>query len=142
MLISPRPKANGHDKNPDAPGATFEDEDKGPINVEQRLAAMHYLGPGNRGIHRTQLQCTASLLRSGCPTEDVVDRVLGATQAAVAKDARTAKWDWNAERLAIQRMCFDLISKNPELSVLLPDDLGARFEEALANGRTPRVVFA
>jgi hypothetical protein len=140
VLIPPRPKANGHDKH----AASVRDfaSRKTPVDVDQRLADMRFEGGDETGIHWTQLQCTASLLRFGCPVDDVVDTVLDATRRAVAGDPRTAKWDWTGEERGIRRMCYDLINKNPELAALLPDALSGPFQAALEKGRRPRITFA
>jgi AAA domain len=117
--------------------------EKTPVDVAERLAAMRFKGRGDSAVHTTQLACTASLLRSGCTVDHVVAEVLEATRKAVAGDARTAKWSWATEELEVRRMCTDFISNlHPELSVLLPDELRAKFEAAIAAGKTPKVVYA
>jgi putative DNA primase/helicase len=74
---------------------------------------MEFQGAGDNSVHITQLHVTASLLRSGVPVEDVVAEVLEATRRAVANDPT---WDWDDEKLTIERMCYDFVSKNPELA--------------------------
>ena len=96
-------KANGHDHG-------SEDGTPEPVDVEARLSAMQFEGPGDTGIHNTQLAVTASLLRAGVTVDCVVDDVTAATQRAVAGDPRTAAWDWKAERWCIERMAYDLKS--------------------------------
>jgi AAA domain len=132
---------NGHDHTK---GVPFPGEDrKVPVDIEARLAAMTFHGAGDSGINITQLHCTASLLRSGIPVKDVVADILQATRNATASDLRAAKWDWNDERLAIERLCYNFISKNPELSPLLPHDLAAAWNDRLAEGRTKlRIVHS
>jgi AAA domain len=124
---------NGHDR---AAGEPRLRESKAPVDAEARLAAMQYQGAGDDGVHLTQLHCTASLLRSGVPVDEVVAEVLRATRNAAANDPRTAKWDWSEERLTVERLCYDFISKNPELFSLLPDDLARAWSDRLAEGRT------
>jgi len=140
VLIEPLPaksKGNGHDTAPPS------GPERGPIDVDARLAAMQFKGPGDSAIHLTQLHCTASLLRSGCPVEDVVHAALEATRRAVADDPRAAPWDWAAEEQDIRGMCFGFINKNPELFELLPDGLRAAWEERLTAGRTQlKVTYA
>jgi hypothetical protein len=123
------PKANGHDTAADVP------DNKEPIDVDARLANMSYKGAGLSGIHVTQVQCTASLLRSGVPVEDVVAHVLQATRRAVANDPRVADWDWTAEQHAIETMCYGFINKNRELASLLPDKLFAAWQDRLDAGK-------
>jgi hypothetical protein len=132
---------NGHDHAGGAPRPS--DKAKTPVDAEARLAAMAFQGAGDSGIHVTQLQVTASLLRSGTPVEDVVADVLQATRNATTGDPRAAKWDWSGERLTIERLCYDFISKNPELFALLPDDLATAWNDRLAEGRTNlRIVYS
>jgi hypothetical protein len=131
ILTSVERATNGHDHTEGAPRSS--EKTKAPVDVEARLAGMRFHGAGNHGIHITQLHCTASLLRSGVPVEDAVAEVLEATRRAVANDP---KWDWNEETLTIERLCYDFISKNPELFALLPDDLATAWSDRLAEGRT------
>jgi AAA domain len=111
-------------------------ERKPPIDVEARLAAMKFGGPGDSSIHMTQLSVTASLLRSGVALEETTRIVLEATRAAVANDPA---WNWRREELKILRMGCDFVFKNPELANLLPDDWQAPFAAALAAGRRPDI---
>jgi hypothetical protein len=123
-------KTNGHDKD------TSAREFKPPINIEARLAAMTFEGPGDSAVHPTQLSVAASLLRNGVTLEETTRTVLEATRTAVANDPT---WNWQHEELAILRMGADFIVKNPELAVLLPDKWRGPFEAALAEGRRPDV---
>jgi RecA-family ATPase len=138
-LFTRRARGNGRDHH-----SPFEQPaEKTPVDVAERLAAMRFKGRGDNAVHTTQLACTASLLRDGCTVDHVVVEVLEATRKAVAGDARAAKWNWATEELEIRRMCADFISSlHPELCVLLPDELRAKFEAAIAAGKTPKVVYA
>jgi AAA domain len=121
------------------PQANSTDEpsnDAGPVNVEERLAAMRFKGSGSSAIHITQLQCTASRLRSSIAVENVVTEIYAATQRCVAGQPAAADWDWRDEKRKIERMCFDFINKNPELVSLLPDNLFAAWQERLSAGET------
>jgi hypothetical protein len=130
---------NGHDQH-----SPFVNEGKRttPVDVDARLAAMKFEGSGETSVHRTQLQTTAALLRTGSPLEDVVADVLEATCNAVRNDPRAAKWDWRQEEHNIRRMCCDFVNKAPELSAVLPEPLRASFEAALAAGKTAKIVYA
>jgi hypothetical protein len=132
------------DPKPQTPGdrAGSDAERKAPIDVDARFAAMRHKGTGDAAIHWTQLQCSASLLRCGCPVDDVVFTVLEATRRAVADDLTAANWNWAEEEHKIRGQCTDHVSKNPELSLMLPDDLRTPFEAALAAGKKPKVVFS
>jgi DNA polymerase I-like protein with 3'-5' exonuclease and polymerase domains len=86
---------------------------KPPIDVEARLAAMAFQGPGDSGVHQTQLQVTASLLNYGTPLEDVVNFVLEATQTAVGDAGQN--WDWQHEEHELRGMCKTWLEKHPEI---------------------------
>ena len=81
----------------------FGEENKPPIDVDQRLADMRYKGEGETGVHKTQLSVTAALLNRGVPIDDVVERVLTATRRAAGRDGDG--WDWYAEEQKILGMC-------------------------------------
>jgi phage/plasmid-associated DNA primase len=80
-----------------------------PLDVEAELAAMTH-GDGHHGVHATQVRCTASLLSQGVPIEEVVDRVLYATERAAPSGE---VWNWKKERIAIHRMCETWLQKHP-----------------------------
>lgn len=94
---------------------------------------------GDASIHPTQLACTASLLRRGTPVEETVDTVLEAIRQATDGNPACARWDWVDERIKVEKMCFSLISKNPELSDRLPEGLRRLFEKRLDNGLRPSI---
>jgi hypothetical protein len=110
-----------------------------PVDVDARLAAMAYLGPGDSAIHPTQLHCMGSLVRSGLSLDMATEVVLDATRQAVAADPRCGEWDWGHEEQEIWRMGADLVNKHPELSHTLPDELRTKFEEARCAGKRVRV---
>jgi RecA-family ATPase len=140
-LLTRKPRAtNGHDRAEGEPQPS--DEYKALIDVDQRLADMRFKGDGDAGIHLTELQCTASLIRCGCPVDDTVFTVLEAVRKCTANDDRAQNWDWGQEEIDIRQMCCDLVNKNPELSPMLPDSLCLQFEAAIAAGRRPKVVHA
>jgi hypothetical protein len=137
-MFARKDRSNGHDRH-----APFtENKRTTPIEVDERLAAMRFQGPGETSIHLTQLQVTAALLRTRTPLEDVVADVLEATCKAVRNDPQTAKWDWQQEEHDIRRMCCDFVTKAPELSAVLPESLRAAFEAVLAQGKTAKIVYA
>ncbi|MGY4286689.1 hypothetical protein ACVWXO_005909 [Bradyrhizobium sp. LM2.7] len=53
---------------------------KPPIDVEQRLAQMIYMGSGESSIHQTQIQCAAAMLSRGMAVDEVVPIILEATR--------------------------------------------------------------
>jgi RecA-family ATPase len=128
-----KPAPNGHAK-PNGSG--------GPVDVDERLAAMRYEGPGDTSIHVTQLACTGSLVRSGVPMDDVVDQVMSATRDCMRDDPRAAGWNWDDEERDVRGMCYDLVDDSPELGAMLPDGLRAQFNSVLAQGKRAKIIHA
>ena len=126
----------------------FGEENKPPIDVDQRVADMRYKGEGETGIHKTQLSVTAALLNRGVPIDDVVERVLAETRRAAGKDGDG--WDWYAEELKILGMCESWRKKYPQeehpqqtapQEQIEPADLWGNFEPAaLPRGLLPKVI--
>lgn len=75
---------------------------KPPLDVEQALVAMHYLGEGDSGIHQTQLRVSASLASQDIDEDEIVAILLDATRAAAGRHGST--WNWRREEAAIRRM--------------------------------------
>ena len=115
---------------------------QGPVNVEERLADIQHEGPGDSGVHLTELSVTASLLRTGMSVQAAVLTVLEEMQRSMANDHRVAMWDWAAEKLLIERKCYSFVQKHPELSYALPDDLREPFERWLRNGDRPALIYS
>jgi hypothetical protein len=109
-----KPKANGHDG---------EDATGGPVDVDQRFADMQFEGPGLSGIHITKLHCTASMLNSGWLIDDIVSRVDAEVHRVVDGTPDADDWDWDWERRDTERMCYDLVNKDPSLAPALGDQL-------------------
>jgi hypothetical protein len=99
-----------------------------PVDIDGELAA---IAPGN--IHATQLRATSSLLRAGTSVEETVTEVLAATERV-----GEPTWNWKAENRKIERLCFDFVTKNPELSGTLPDALRGAFDALVAEGGEPK----
>jgi hypothetical protein len=87
---------------------------KAPVDVEQRLSAMVYMGGNDAAIHGTQVSVTASMLNAGIAIDEVVSLVLGATRAAAGDYG--ARWNWNREQKAIRGMCDTWLKKHPQAS--------------------------
>jgi len=75
---------------------------KPPLDVEQALAAMTYLGDGETSIHQTQLRVSASLASQDVDEDEIVALLLDATRAAAGRHGAT--WNWKREEGAIRRM--------------------------------------
>jgi hypothetical protein len=69
-------------------------ERKAPIDIDARLAAMRWRGPGDSAINVTQRDVTAAMLAHGIGAEETVRTVLDATRVCVAGDPETAAWIW------------------------------------------------
>ena len=67
--------------------------------------------------------------------------VLSATKKAVSGDRRAQGWNWDDEKLTIERMAASFVSKNPELAGALPDGLREQFEQKHDQGRAPYLVY-
>ena len=109
-----------------------------PVDVDARLAAVHPGDKGGAGVHDTGLRCTAALLRSGHSVDAAVLTVLEQWQ----RSPDTAGWDWEDEERKLRRQCFDLITKHPDLSYLLPDDLRGKFDSAVQGGKRPKIIYS
>jgi hypothetical protein len=79
----------GNGSSPDNPFEAFAKTlgaDEAPLDVEQLLAAMIYLGPGGGGnAYNTLLRCMASMARRGVPAEEAIARGLKALTDASAR---------------------------------------------------------
>jgi hypothetical protein len=84
-----------------------------PIDVEQRLANMIYMGAEENSIHVTQRDVTAALLSRGYPIDEVVERVLKATEAAAGEYGQ--RWKWEIERRKIERDAEKWVKKHPDI---------------------------
>lgn len=85
---------------------------KAPIDVEQALAQMMFMGGGEASIHQTQLVVTASLLSRGMAPGEVVSIVLEATK--IAAGAYGGRWNWRREERKIVGMCDTWLQKHPQ----------------------------
>ncbi|EIG62294.1 DNA primase family protein [Bradyrhizobium sp. WSM1253] len=84
---------------------------KPPIDVQQRLEGMIFMGGGENSIHQTQLQCSAALLNQGVPKDEVVATILAYTHRAAGDYGK--RWNWRIEERNIVKMCDDWIKKHP-----------------------------
>ena len=106
----------GNGASPDNPFLAFAAAyaEATPLDVEQLLADMTYLGPGGGGnAHDTLLRSTAALLSRGEKREIVVERCLAALALAAARFCLTI--DPAREQQIIAGMCDDWLAKHPEI---------------------------
>jgi hypothetical protein len=108
-----------------------------PVDVDARLAAVTPGAKDGGGVHDTGLSCTASLLRDGYSVDAATLTVLEEWR----KSPDTAGWDWESEERKLRGQSFDFITKHPDLSYLLPDELRGKFESVVRAGKSPRVVY-
>lgn len=71
------------------------------IDIDTALAAMEHGANGDNSIHQTQLRVSASMIARGYEDDEIIDRVLAATEAAAPGDV---KWNWDAEERGIRKM--------------------------------------
>jgi hypothetical protein len=106
LIERPAPPAEPNDPSEpfDDPFAEFARRYgfKPPIDVEERLAAMTYMGDGDAGIHQTQLHVSASLVNQGMDDDEVVKILMEATQTAAGHYGAT--WNWRREEKNIRGM--------------------------------------
>jgi hypothetical protein len=74
-----------------------------PVDVDMRLDAMRFQGPGETSIHQTQLAVSAALLNRGVGFDEIVARLLAATRRV--SGAAGERWDWAREERDIRAMC-------------------------------------
>jgi hypothetical protein len=92
-----------------------------PLDVDQMLADMIYLGPGGGGnAHDTLLRCSAALLTRGAEREAVIERCLAALALAAARSKLVI--DPGRERVTIAEMCDSWIAKHPEIEEPEPEE--------------------
>jgi AAA domain-containing protein len=72
-------------------------------------------------------------LRAGTSVEETVAEVMAATERV-----GEAAWNWKTEQRKVERLCFDFVAKNPELSGALPDGLRSAFEALIEGGGEPK----
>lgn len=75
---------------------------KPPLDVEQALEVMTYLGDDDTGIHQTQLRVSASLAKQGVEEDIIVQTLLDATEAVAGINAKS--WNWKREERTIRNM--------------------------------------
>ena len=81
-------------------------------------------------IHSAHLSSTSKMLLESVCVDEVVLHVLSVTK----ESAWQPDWNEGLEERTIRGMCYDFITKHPELSHLLPDDLRRKFDDAKARG--------
>ena len=104
----------GNGASPDNPFLAFAAAyiDEAPLDVDQLLADMIYLGAGGGGnAHDTLLRCSAALLTRGEKREVVIERCLAALALAAVRSGLMI--DPAREQTIIADMCDSWIAKHP-----------------------------
>jgi len=71
------------------------------IDIDAELAAMNHGATGGASIHETQLRVSMSMIARGYNDDEIVSRILAATEAAAPGNE---KWNWTREENALRRM--------------------------------------
>lgn len=71
------------------------------IDIDAALAAMEHGGSGDASIHATQLRVSASMIARGYEDDEIIDRILAATERVAPRDKQ---WNWAAEERGIRKM--------------------------------------
>ena len=85
-----KPATNGH-----------ANEDKTPVDIDARLAAMRWHGAGDTSVNVTTLHVMASQLRRGVSLIPAKDTVLAAVKRCVAGEPGAEAIDWQHQELEI-----------------------------------------
>lgn len=94
------------------------------MDIDAALAAMEHGGTGDTSIHRTQLRVSASMIARGYEDDEIVERILAATEKASPRDV---KWNWDSEARGIRKMVagarakgFDKGERKPPVAAPAP----------------------
>lgn len=71
------------------------------LDIDAALSAMSHGAAGENSIHQTQLRVSMSMIARGHDDDEIVTRILAATEAAAPRDE---KWNWRREEDAIRKM--------------------------------------
>jgi hypothetical protein len=82
---------------------------RAPVDVEARLAAMQFQGPGDNAVHTTELDVMNALLGSGMPLPDAVATVLSAVMKL------QPAWDRGWEERKLRKLGLSFLAKHPDV---------------------------
>lgn len=71
------------------------------IDIDAELAAMNHGATGGASIHETQLRVSMSMIARGYDDDEIITRILAATEAAAPSGE---KWNWGREESSIRKM--------------------------------------
>jgi P4 family phage/plasmid primase-like protien len=101
------------------------------LDIDAALAAMSHGAGGDNSIHQTQLRVSMSMIARGYDDDEIVARVLSATEAAAPAGE---KWNWSREEAAIRKMVSSGRSK-----AVVKDDRTPR-TQPMSSGNTAIAV--
>ena len=95
-------------------------------DIAEALAALDYTGQGGGGnIHDTELGCINALIVHDTSADNATEEVLAAVRAYTAGNQLCVRWNWEKERLRLEKMAYSFINKFPDYIDRLPPDLFA-----------------
>jgi RecA-family ATPase len=130
-LLTPKPVSGENVSYVDFTAGT-----KTSVDVEARLAAMRYQGPGDTGINCTWWTCMGSLLRHGTNVSDTIDRLHAAAVANCQDDPNKENW-----HSGLAGMAERWLRHESEFVQLLDSKRHKVWTEAIAAGKQPRLVW-
>jgi hypothetical protein len=128
--------------------ADFITSEKAPVNVQARLAAMQFEGPGETSVNATHCAVIPSLLRLGTHPDDVVEQVVDATMKMAER--LNLNWDRQREREQVARRIIsayrnllfaDYDHTTGVIPSWLPGEFHERWIEVLTAGQGPDISF-
>jgi AAA domain len=133
-LFTPKPPAVGENVEYIDFGAGGTS--KPPIDVEERLAAMRYQGPGNTGINITWWECMGSLLRHDVSVNETINRLHDAAAMNCQDDPNKANWMRD-----LAGMMERWLKHEPQFLQALDSGHYKKWQAAVAAGKTPRLIW-
>jgi AAA domain/Bifunctional DNA primase/polymerase, N-terminal len=92
-------------------------------DVGAAFAMLDYSGQGGGGnVHDIELGCINALIVQDTAADNAVEEVLAAVRAYAATNQLCSRWDWDKERLCLEKMAYSFINKFSDYADRLPPD--------------------
>jgi AAA domain len=92
-------------------------------DVAEALVALDYMGQGGGGnIHDTELGCINALIVHDTSADNAIEEVLAAVRAYTAGNQLCVRWNWEKERLRLEKIAYSFINKFPDYIDRLPPE--------------------